>query len=299
MEPRDAKAFRTRLMRWYRANGRHDLSWRLTRDPYAVLVSEVMLQQTQVDRVLPYFERWMGLWPTLGALAEASAAKVIREWAGLGYNRRALGLQRLAQTVSALPVDLAELRTLPGIGPYTASAIACFARGERVVVADTNIARVVARVELGAPDAKAVPVQAVMAAAEALLPRRDARAHNLALMDLGAMVCTARSPKCERCPVRALCAWRASGYPVVERVPRSAERFEESARYARGRIVDALRLRPMAGNELSLLLPAAHRERLRVYLAALERDGMIERLDGEVWALPGDQGRTSMASPKL
>lgn len=286
-------------MRWYRANGRHALPWRLTRDPYAVLVSEVMLQQTQVERVLPYFERWMGLWPTLGALAQASPAEVIREWAGLGYNRRALGLHRLVRQVSKLPEGITELQKLPGIGPYTASAIACFARGKRVVVADTNIARVIARVVLGAPDAKSVPVNTVAAAAAELLPSREARAHNLALMDLGAMVCTARSPKCEHCPVRALCAWRASGYPVGERSSPIAERFEESARYARGRIIDALRLRAMASGELSVLLPAPHGARLAVYLTALERDGMVERFDGGVWGLPGDQGSTSMASPKL
>jgi A/G-specific adenine glycosylase len=286
-------------MRWYRANGRHTLPWRFTRDPYAVLVSEVMLQQTQVERVLPYFDHWMLLWPDLGLLANVSPAEVIREWAGLGYNRRALALHRLARLVNELPGTVDELRALPGVGPYTASAIVCFALDQRVVVTDTNIARVIARTAFAEPDAKRVPAKEFAGAAEWLLPVRGARDHNLALMDLGALVCTARNPKCGACPVSALCGWRLSGYPAVERSAAASQRFEESTRYARGRIVDALRLRPMAFEELSAMLDALHRGRLRTYLEGLERDGMVERLDGEAWALPGDQGSTSMASPKL
>jgi A/G-specific adenine glycosylase len=140
-------------MRWYREHGRHHLPWRRTRDPYAVLVSEVMLQQTQVDRVLPYYQRWLTRWPTIGALAAAPASELIREWRGLGYNRRALNLHRAALAVSALgsglPTNERELKRLPGVGSYTAAAVCCFAGGANVVVSDTNIARVAVRVVCG------------------------------------------------------------------------------------------------------------------------------------------------------
>jgi A/G-specific adenine glycosylase len=288
----EAALVRRVLMRWYRANGRHVLPWRLTRDPYAVVVSEVMLQQTQVERVKPYYEAWMARWPTAAALAAASPGDVIRAWTGLGYNRRALNLHRLASEVArdGWPVPLSErsLSGLPGIGPYTAGALLSFAYEQAVAVMDTNIARVVARVTLGVGAWKLAPARELAAAAESLLPATGVRDHNLALMDLGAMVCTARAPGCDACPVAAMCAWRVAGMPDGGvRAGKAPVRFETTARFARGRIVEALRGGPHAERELREMLPVEHRPRLRVYLGALERDGLIARGKGGAWALPG------------
>jgi A/G-specific adenine glycosylase len=282
--------FRRALSRWYRENGRHALPWRLTRDPYAILVSEVMLQQTQVDRVLPYYAAWLERWPTFGALAEASPAEVIRAWRGLGYNRRALNLHRLAVLVrdaheGRFPEGEAALRALPGVGPYTASAILCFARDETVPVADTNIARVVARTLLGLATQRDAGAGELAAAMRDLLPSNNARGHNLALMDFGALVCTARMPACESCPVRGRCAWRAAGYPAAMASARPAPRFETTARFARGRIIDLLRDGPLGTEALASSLPDSHARRLADYLAALQRDGMVVPA-GDGWSLP-------------
>ena len=278
-------------MRWYRANGRHGLPWRLTRDPYAVLVSEVMLQQTQVERVLPYYSAWIERWPDFAALASAPASEVIRAWRGLGYNRRALNLHRLAVEVTErhggfLPGGPKQLLALPGVGEYTASAIRCFARDERAPVADTNIARVVCRVTLGASAHRDVPGGEMRDALAEILPRRAARDHNLALMDLGAMICTARKPACDRCPVAGLCRWRAKGYPAASLSLKPSPRFETTARFVRGRIIDALRESPATTEELTAMLPQQHGPAVAVLLATLEREGMVVR-DGGTWRLPG------------
>ena len=277
-------------MAWYREHGRHDLPWRLTRDPYAVLVSEVMLQQTQVSRVLPYYDEWLERWPTFAALADASPAEVIRAWRGLGYNCRGLNLHRLAKVVIAehggsLPSDPMVVRKLPGIGPYTAAAVRSFAFEQPAAVAETNIARVVARTALGAAHQREVPAKALDAAVMALLPQRSTRDHNLALMDLGAMVCSARAPRCDSCPVARHCTWLAAGKPGATGIRAPAPRFETTARFARGRIIDALRESPAPEAELSAMLPARHTPKLGDYLEALERDGLVVR-DGAVWRLP-------------
>ncbi len=287
----EAARFRRRLMAWYRDNGRHGLPWRLTRDPYAVLVSEVMLQQTQVERVLPYYAAWLERWPSFTALAAATPADVIREWRGLGYNRRALNLHRLAVTVISehggeLPASPAALRKLPGIGPYTAAAVQSFAREQPTTVADTNIGRVLARAFFGTPTPHDVPARSLSKAAEALLPSRDVRHHNLALMDLGALVCSSRAPRCGECPVARVCAWRGSGYPPGEAARNPAPRFEHTARFARGRIVDALRAAPATAAELAAMLPAHHAERIRHYLEALEKDTLIAPAADGLWSLP-------------
>ena len=279
-------------MRWYRAHGRHQLPWRQTRDPYAVLVSEVMLQQTQVDRVLPYYESWLARWPAVDALASASPADVIRAWQGLGYNRRALALHRAACLVVAenggrVPVDPVALRALPGVGSYTATAVACFAGGIQTPVVDTNIGRVLARVLAGKGNVAEAGTAQVAAEAHDLLPERGARDHNLALMDLGATVCSARAPTCNRCPLRAHCEWRRLGSPVAVGALKPARRFDETSRFARGRIVDALRsASSLAAGEIEAKLPAIHAGKLHTYLAALERDSMITRT-GDRWSLPG------------
>ncbi|MEX0782696.1 MAG: A/G-specific adenine glycosylase [Dehalococcoidia bacterium] len=280
------------LPRWYRHHGRHSLPWRLTRDPYAILVSEVMLQQTQVDRVIPYYNNWLGRWPTVAHLAAATPADLIRDWAGLGYNRRALHLHHAARAIverydGRFPSDILSLRTLPGVGPYTAAAIASFAFEQPVPVADTNIARVLARSVHGIPHQRDLPGSAMQATAAALLPTRSARDHNLALMDLGALICRGRDPQCDSCPIRRHCSWHTNGHPPsAARPAQPTPPFETTARYARGRIIHALRTHPSLDEPtLASLLPEPHRPNLPLYLAALAKDGLITQTDTQ-WSLP-------------
>jgi A/G-specific adenine glycosylase len=233
------------LQTWFRRNGR-DLPWRRTRDPYAILVSEVMLQQTQVERVVPRYLAWLERWPSADALADASPAELIREWQGLGYNRRALNLHRAARQVAASgwPDDLT---TLPGVGPYTAAALRCFAFGEDVLPVDVNVARVFRRTGF------------------AFTPRSAQ-----ALMDLGATVCLARVPRCTACPLAERCPSRGTrDEPLRKQGP-----FEGSFRQRRA---TTLRLvaeseRPVAGLDVEAV-------------ASLERDGLVV-VDAGVVALP-------------
>jgi A/G-specific adenine glycosylase len=250
-----------------------------------------MLQQTQVERVIPYWERWLARWPDAASLAVATPAEAIQEWSGLGYNRRALNLHRTAKAVlerhgGGVPGEVAKLRSLPGVGEYTAAAMACFAGGQRVAVVDTNIARVMARVALGT-EQDAVALPATRAAAEAALPASDPREWNLALMDLGAVVCGRRRPQCDACPVQRWCGWHARGRPAASRPARTTVPFEQTARYARGRIVDALRDRPRSAMELAGVGGEKHRADIERHLAALAAEGMIEAI-GSGWRLPGD-----------
>jgi A/G-specific adenine glycosylase len=210
--PTSAAAFRRRLLVWYRKAAR-DLPWRRTRDPYAVLVSEFMLQQTQVSRVVDYYRPFLERYPTVRHLARARASQVREAWEGLGYYRRAANLHRLARAVVAehdgvIPPDPADLRRLPGVGAYTAGAVAVFAYERPAAAVDTNVARVLARVFKGRAR-KPASLRELTVLAEALQPRsgRTAWAFNQALMELGALVCTARAPKCAICPVRSLCTW--------------------------------------------------------------------------------------------
>jgi len=239
------------LLDWYAAN-RRDLPWRRTTDPYAILVSEVMLQQTQVARVIPRYEAWLKRWPAPAALAAASVADVLAEWVGLGYNRRALRLREACALVSAegWPDDLTEL---PGVGPYTAAAIGAFAFGRDTVALDTNARRLFAR--LG----------------RELAPRPgEGRLFNQATIELGALVCRARAPRCDACPFEPECAWH--GDTPRKRAP--AVRFEDTDRWVRGRIVAAL----AAGDEL----PAVAPDRLARALDGLVRDGLVRRDDDVV-----------------
>jgi A/G-specific adenine glycosylase len=235
------------LLAWYERECR-DLPWRRTRDPYAILVSEVMLQQTQVARVVPRYEAWMRRWPTADALAAATLAEVLREWVGLGYNRRAARLWEAARVV-ARDGWPARLQELPGVGPYTAAAVGSFAFGRQEVALDTNARRVFARV--GVPLAP---------------PPGRAAEFNQATMELGATVCTARAPRCGVCPLRARCAGPEA--PAVRE--RGGERFEDSNRFVRGRVVAAL----AAGDGLPEGISA---ERLERALHGLVRDGLIRR----------------------
>lgn len=279
------------LLDWYAAAQR-DLPWRRTRDPYHILVAEIMLQQTQVSRVLPKYAEFLARFPTLEALAAASRAEVVRAWETLGYNRRAVHLHALAQHVQQalggdLPRTAGELRRLPGIGPYTAAAVACFAFGEQVAAVDTNARRVLGRIFLG--QLNGLPATATARAlAQQVLPPGAASGWNQAIMDLGATICMARRPACTRCPVAELCAAR----PYVEQAllpalpgPRRArqERFEGSARFYRGRIVQVLRRLPPGqsispeelGPRVRENFSPDHLPWLEGLLRGLERDGLL------------------------
>ncbi len=248
------------LLAWYDRRGR-DLPWRATTDPYAVLVSEVMLQQTQVARVVPRYEAWLVRWPTAAALAAASVADVLRAWVGLGYNRRALRLREACAVVTreGWPDDLTAL---PGVGAYTAAAVGAFAFGRHRVALDTNVRRVLERT--GGPVVLSPP------------PGRAA-AFNHAAMDLGATVCTARRPRCDGCPVRAWCPSAGAVAALPGRARRPRPRFEDTDRWVRGRVVAAL--------AVGDALPAVAPERLDRALAGLARDGLVVR--GRTgWRLP-------------
>src|SRR3954447_26624452 len=249
-------ALRAAVLGWY-ARSRRDLPWRRTTDPYAVLVSEVMLQQTQVARVVPRYVEWLLRWPDVAALAAASRGEVLAAWVGLGYNRRAVALHEAARVVASdgWPADL---RSLPGVGPYTAAAVASFCFGAEVAAVDTNVRRVASRLGHGSP--------------EALLAPGRAAEWNQAAMELGATVCTARAPRCEICPVAGWCG--SAGRPMVRvRAARRAERFEDSNRWVRGRVVAAL----AAGEGLpSDIAP----ERLERAVAGLLQDGLVRRAEG-------------------
>jgi A/G-specific adenine glycosylase len=234
------------LLAWFSQNGR-DLPWRKTRDPYAILVSEVMLQQTQVVRVVPRYLAWLERWPTVEALADASPGDAIREWQGLGYNRRAVNLQRAAAVVAAhgWPEDLT---TLPGVGPYTAAAVRSFAYGEPVLPVDVNVSRVLERT------------------GTAFSP-----ASGQGLMDLGATICLARSPRCDECPLAALCPARGQRYAAQ----RKQGPFEGSFRQRRAATLRLVAARPRAIDELDVEV-----------VESLARDGLVERAGGLVH-LPG------------
>jgi A/G-specific adenine glycosylase len=210
-EPRARQRFRRRLLEWYRRNGR-DLPWRHTRNPYHILVSEVMLQQTQVDRVLPKYQQWLEKYPSLEALATAPEADVTEMWRPLGYNIRprrlhAIAKESVARYGGALPSDPETLLSFKGIGAYTAGAVRSFAFGHRAAILDTNVARVLFRVFIGRGNLKAhASKRHLWTLSETLLPQRHVFDFNQALMDFGAMVCTARKPKCLMCPMREGCA---------------------------------------------------------------------------------------------
>jgi A/G-specific adenine glycosylase len=208
--PAARQRFRRRLLSWYRANGR-DLPWRTTGDPYHILVSEVMLQQTQVDRVLPKYHEWLEKYPSLSALAAADQRDVTETWRPLGYNIRprrlhAIACESVARYGGELPSDEATLLSFQGIGQYTAGAIRSFAFGQRAAILDTNVARVLHRVFVVDGDVKAHAMKKrLWSLSAALVPRKHVFDFNQALMDLGATVCIARKPKCESCPMTKLC----------------------------------------------------------------------------------------------
>ena len=269
-----ARSLRRRLLRWY-AREKRDLPWRRTRDPYAVLVSEVMLQQTQVSRVIPAYTAFLERFPTLRSLARTPLGDVLRAWSGLGYNRRARDLHRIAAaSPHGLPRDVAALDLLPGVGAYTAGAVACFATGSRVAFADTNIRRTLGRIVLG----RDVTEREAVAIDTELMPRDAATWHH-ALMDLGAAICVARAPRCDVCPVADLCRGRGRLYAT----PRKQQpAFATSDRRVRGRIVALLRESEMS---VVALRRAVGDERVPRLVSALVSEGLVERRGRRV-ALP-------------
>ncbi|RZS67737.1 A/G-specific DNA-adenine glycosylase [Agromyces ramosus] len=270
------------LNEWF-ADAARPLPWRAAEvSPWAVLVSEFMLQQTQVARVVPRWKAWIGRWPTPAALAAEPPSEAVRAWDRLGYPRRALWLHRAAVEIverhgGEVPAELDDLLALQGVGPYTARAIAAFAFGRRHPVVDTNTRRVIARAVLGQAQPGPPATGRDLAAMGALLPASDAaaRAFNAAAMELGATVCTARTPSCDACPIAAACAWRAAGYPPYDGPRRAVQgRFEGSDRQVRGLVMRELRAahRPVHAGELATLWPdAAQLERA---LGGLVADGL-------------------------
>lgn len=299
----DRKRMRAALLRWYARHGRHSLPWRSSRDPYRVLVSEFMLQQTQVERVKPIFEAFVARFASFEELAAARTSDVVRAWRGLGYNSRAVRVHDAARAVverfgGTLPSDTQSLRSLPGLGAYTSAAVRAFAFDMADAAVDTNVRRIVHRVFFGIEHPPKVTAAVLDAVAAALVPRRGGHDWNSAMMDLGAAICTARAPKCPLCPVRPYCAAApvdasALAASRARRRKREAVPFEQSTRYARGRIVDALRDVP-SGKTMSLLqlqrdlgnaLDRSEEEVGRV-VAALVADGLLES-DGKQVALRG------------
>lgn len=285
----------TDLLEWYRV-ARRDLPWRAPGvSAWQILVSEFMLQQTPVSRVLPIWPDWVRRWPTPSATAAASAADVLRAWGKLGYPRRAKRLHECATVIArdhgdVVPDDVDTLLTLPGVGGYTARAVACFAYRRPVPVVDTNVRRVVARAVHGQADAGAPSAGRDHADVAALLPGDgSAPEFSVALMELGATVCTARAPRCGLCPLRR-CAWREAGHPPATGPARRVQTYAGTDRQVRGRLLDVLRGNdsPVTRAELDVawLTDTAQRDRA---LYSLLDDGLVTQTADGRFALAGEE----------
>ena len=281
------------LTSWYAQSAR-ELPWRHPGvGPWAVLVSEVMLQQTPVSRVLPAYTQWLARWPTPAAQAASSSGDAVRAWGRLGYPRRALRLHAAAVALVAdhggeVPADLAALRALPGVGDYTAAAVASFAFGQRHAVLDTNVRRVIARAWSGVAGPAAAVTVGERRLAEALLPDDDqlAPAISVALMELGALNCHARAPSCDRCPLADRCAWRLADYPAPTTAPRRAQTYVGTDRQARGTVLSVLRAHAEPVGRPVLTATWADGVQLDRALAGLVADGLISPHVGNRFGLP-------------
>lgn len=279
--------FEKEIINWFKKNKR-DLPWRKT-DAWGVLVSEFMLQQTPVNRVLPIYIEWMKRWPTAAALAKATPAEVITAWGRLGYPRRALRLHECAKVIThklngQIPREEAELRALPGIGEYTAAAIAAFAFEERSLVLDINIRRLFARLIDGIQIPAASATKAEKSRYEELIPKKDPHLWAAATMELGAVICTSQSPKCGICPVANECVWRSLDYPKSEVVKRQ-QTWHGTDRQCRGTIVQALRENEvLTKNQISQLWDVP--SQLEKALLTLLDDGLIESRGKNKFSLP-------------
>lgn len=281
------------LLAWFDTHAR-DLPWRgPSAGPWSILVSEFMLQQTPVSRVLPVHEEWLRRWPTPAALAAESPGEAVRAWGRLGYPRRALRLHAAATSIvdqhgGQVPAAYDDLLALPGIGDYTAAAVATFAFGQRHVVLDTNVRRVLARVLAG----EELPAPSVTRAERdrgaAVLPEDEATAAtwSIALMELGALVCSARSPACDLCPVQQRCAWRAAGYPAYDGPARRAQAWNGTDRQCRGRLLAVLRESRGPVHRSSLDATWADDTQRSRCLSGLVEDGLVAQVGPETYSLP-------------
>ncbi len=284
------------LLGWYERN-RRDLPWRNADvTPWQIMVSEFMLQQTPVSRVEPIWRDWIARWPTPSATAAAGTGEIVRAWGKLGYPRRAKRLHECAIVIARdhgdeVPDDVEVLLTLPGVGSYTARAIACFAYQQSVPVVDTNVRRVVARVVHGKADAGSASAVRDHADVSALLPK-DSTAHTFsaALMELGATVCTARAPRCGLCPL-SVCQWREAGFPPSEGPARRPQGYAGTDRQVRGRLLDVLRGNdlPVTRDQLDVvwLRDTVQRDRA---LESLLADGLVAKTSDGRFALAGEEG---------
>jgi len=275
------------VLAWYKKNKR-DLPWRNT-DAWGVLVSEIMLQQTPVARVLPVYNEWVKRWPTPAALAAATPAQVITAWGRLGYPRRALRLHECAKVISTqykgkIPDTQSELRDLPGVGDYTSAAIIAFAFAGRSLVLDINIRRVFARVIDGMEVPTAAPTKSERQERETLIPLKNPDVWAAATMELGALICTAKNPKCGQCPLADQCTWRSLDYPLSDQ-PKRTQSWHGTDRQCRGVIVQALRENPALSKKEIMQLWDVPSQVERALLTLLE-DGLLVEQKGQRFSLP-------------
>ncbi len=286
------------LLAWYRTHGRHDLPWRRDREPYHVLVSELMLQQTQVPRVIPKYEAFLASFPTVRDLADAPRSAVLRAWQGLGYNSRAIRLHELAQRIAAadgrFPTGRDELLALPGIGPYTAGAIRIFAYDETDLSVDVNVRRVLTRLAWR-PDTRPSPAAIDALALDLIRASRRPHDWHSALMDLGSTVCVARAPVCDACPLRASCKSRGARPDERRtRTSRAAAPFLGSNRWWRGRVLALLLSHPQRTARIARLVlghapDATQRTACKDAIASLIEDGIVRNAGGGSVALQEDR----------
>ncbi len=281
------KSLHQPVLTWYKENKR-DLPWRNS-DPWGVLVSEIMLQQTPVARVLPIYIQWMKRWPTAASLARATPAEVITAWGRLGYPRRALRLHECAKVITSqyqgvVPNTEQELRALPGIGEYTSAALIAFAFNGRSLVLDINIRRLLSRVIDGVEVPKTAPTKSERVAREVLIPEKNAHIWAAATMELGALVCTAKKPQCGQCPLSSQCKWRSLDYPLSDQ-PKRTQTWHGTDRQCRGVIVQALRENPVLQKKEIMLLWDVPSQVEKALLTLLE-DGLVVSVKGQRFSLP-------------
>ncbi len=275
------------IIDWFKKNKR-DLPWRKT-DPWGILVSEIMLQQTPVQRVLPVYNEWMKRWPTAAQLAKASPAEVITAWGRLGYPRRALRLHECAKVITneyngVIPNTESELRKLPGIGEYTAAAMVAFAFGGSSLVLDINIRRLFSRLYKGEESPTSAPTKAERIEYAQYVPKKNPHLWAAATMELGALICTAKNPVCGRCPVADQCQWRSLDYPASTRVKRT-QTWHGTDRQCRGTVVQALRDNSVLTKREILLLWDVPSQVEKAILTLLD-DGLIEERKKNTYSLP-------------